>query len=1377
MMGGKSKEITTGYRYFMGLHMALCHSGGVELRRIDVGGRVAWEGSVSTNQTIYIDKYDLFGGESREGGVQGNLDVMLGEPSQDVNSYLQSKIGLIPAFRGIVSVVFKQGLVAMNNPYLKSWSFLVKRIPSTWYPEKAAVPNSSQAGEYNMNPAHIIYECLTNNEWGMGYPTSQLDDTSFRSAADTLYSEGFGIGMKWAQQETIENFIGVILDHINGTVYADPATGKFAVKLVRQDYDVGTLPTFDESNVLNLESFQRSAWGETVNEITVVYTDPVSNEDTSITVQDLANIQLQGGVLTETHNYLGVRDHALAQKLAMRDLVIKSTPIAKVVLKVNRSAWNIVPGQSIKLSWAKLGIVSLVMRVVKVDSGTATSGALTIEAVEDVFTMPTSVYGEQQPIGWTDPITLPATVPFQKIEEATYWDLARTIGDDDAQAVASSSGYILACGSRPSPDAYNYGLQTRTGTASFTDSGNGDFCPVAKLATAVGKTDTTFTLADAVDLDLVEVNTWAAIGTERVKIKSVNVADNTITVARGVIDTVPQTHDANTVIYFADGFYSSDFVEYAQNESVSARLLTRTGRGVLDPALAPVMSVKMNSRQERPYPPGNFKINNLSYPNVILGQAAFSWAHRDRLQQTAYIVEQSEGNIGPEAGVTYSLVIKGETGAVERTVSTTSNYYTYAFGDEITDGNYVVPLDTSVPLIGVQPDLPTAVMQGNSVPRNVIGTLFHHNYTEFSIYSDNGLNWQYKNFNKSISSVNQNLTHAIVDHVQFEGSNYVTYAGGLVYKTASSLPAAFFDVNAVFSTVPTGEATRHVAAGYGNTASTSNASGQGNYDKSLWRANGQLLLATRLVDSWKTVAMFKSTDGTSFVETSIGPWASWHDSTFTMISAGYIASGTKHYMLGVNKPVYGSRLKQAHFFTSTDGLVNISDSSTALHNAIIAAFPNNGSVTHNGVPLLDKIVPLIVGEVLYVLCGIENVSGAADKYVILKTSDGGASWSTLPAPVWNIPRVNDLSHNVSVDPITGDITLRMRQNLSELHFDGIRYWVAGWSGVATTTSIESGSWAFKSAKDAFGCESPFVRLTHNNAGVVSALVDEKNVYWTSDGGVTWNLVTESGTTNAPVEVNQERQFVSSAGLISSIASAMVYASDYETSASYYETSEDAHIEGHAVDEALNGAVEYGTTLTTTTGWVARDPYYYNVDAEGDSYKLVRPVARVRFTQPRYITHLAFCRTSASNPKDYPLLIYVVNKYANYPGGPIVASYGRGYKYVPPGVAHGEWTPWIELHDILRPSTLTDFTYPEEIEIHVLSKQGGTGNAGIGIGQIAFKEYYSFGPVTLTPYKRPNTQLSVELRSIRDGMTSWQAQSHVVDRAGYGYNYGKYYGGI
>jgi hypothetical protein len=151
---------------------------------------------------------------------------------------------------------------------------------------------------------------------------------------------------------------------------------------------------------------------------------------------------------------------------------------------------------------------------------------------------------------------------------------------------------------------------------------------------------------------------------------------------------VPVAHAAGSRIWFADGFQGIDPTEYAVGETVNARLLTVTGKGTLALTSAPTDSLAMNRRQNRPYPPGNLKINGAAYPSVVKGDLAIGWSHRDRLSQTVSLTVQSAGNIGPESGVTYTLRIYGESGSLRRTYSGltgTSQTYTLA-NDEADSG-------------------------------------------------------------------------------------------------------------------------------------------------------------------------------------------------------------------------------------------------------------------------------------------------------------------------------------------------------------------------------------------------------------------------------------------------------------------------------------------------------------------------------------------------------------------------------------------------------------------------------------------------------------------------------------------------------------------
>ena len=110
-MGGSSKKQTVGYRYRMGLHLVLCQGPVDAVQEIQMGERTAWGDASRTPlptgyglTSIGINQPYLFGGDEREGGVVGTIDVLPGGPMQVRNDYLMSRLGsAIPAFRGVLS--------------------------------------------------------------------------------------------------------------------------------------------------------------------------------------------------------------------------------------------------------------------------------------------------------------------------------------------------------------------------------------------------------------------------------------------------------------------------------------------------------------------------------------------------------------------------------------------------------------------------------------------------------------------------------------------------------------------------------------------------------------------------------------------------------------------------------------------------------------------------------------------------------------------------------------------------------------------------------------------------------------------------------------------------------------------------------------------------------------------------------------------------------------------------------------------------------------------------------------------------------------------------------------------------------------------------
>jgi hypothetical protein len=630
------------------------------LKKIKVGDKEVWSGNVTANTQLNINQPNLFGGDKKEGGIVGLVDVEFGGASQGVNSYLASKLTgyPVPAFRGLAALVLRSPQVSALNPYIKPWSAYWVRTPGGFYPAKASIGDA-------MNPAHIIYELLTSNAFGIGMASGDIDTASFIAAADTLYSEGLMLAFFWEGEQETEEFIHYVLQHIDGSLHFSPATGKLVLKLARGGYNIATLPILDSSNVLRVDRFSQPLPGELVSEVQVKFEDQATGEPGSVTVQDIAILEMQGGSsVPVVRNYRGLINADQALKVALRELRQLATPLARAEILCNRDAWNLAVGDVFRLQWPPLGILDMVMRVAEIDYGTLTNGQITITAIQDVFSAASTVIGAPTPTGWTHPVSSPAACPVRLVMEAPYWVVAREVLGDMPSLIAdvdASSGLVLASGSRPTADAYDYRLLSRTGSASYTDRAGGSFMPVATLAAAVGRTETVFSISGGVDLDFVEAGSWAHVDGELVKV--VSVTASTLTVARGVLDTVPAPHAAGVAIHFTDDAKAIDTTEWSDGQTVNVKLLTRTGLGTLLEASAPADSVVMAKRFIRPYPPGKVRINGASYPASASGDLAITWAHRDRTQQTAYLVEQNEGDIGPEPGTTYTLrIYNAQTG-------------------------------------------------------------------------------------------------------------------------------------------------------------------------------------------------------------------------------------------------------------------------------------------------------------------------------------------------------------------------------------------------------------------------------------------------------------------------------------------------------------------------------------------------------------------------------------------------------------------------------------------------------------------------------------------------------------------------------------------
>lgn len=140
-MGGSSKKQKVGNKYKYGFVLVVCRQMDalLEMRMSD---KLIWSGQEGQGR-ISPNKPNAFGGDEREGGFSGDIDIQLGGNDQPVNDYwAAAKGGLTSALRGCVSLVFRQPYVSANTarlPTIATKQVNIKGIHRGWLPAKAVV--------------------------------------------------------------------------------------------------------------------------------------------------------------------------------------------------------------------------------------------------------------------------------------------------------------------------------------------------------------------------------------------------------------------------------------------------------------------------------------------------------------------------------------------------------------------------------------------------------------------------------------------------------------------------------------------------------------------------------------------------------------------------------------------------------------------------------------------------------------------------------------------------------------------------------------------------------------------------------------------------------------------------------------------------------------------------------------------------------------------------------------------------------------------------------------------------------------------------------------------------------------------------------------
>jgi len=357
----------------------------------------------------------MFGGNQQGGGIAGNIAFYFGSDSQPEDAFLAAGVsGVNAAAYGDAEVSNwpRIAYARMGGPTDAAGFY--QGTSATAYPFRAVLRrthwwegSTSPLGQTNAeatiradaNPAEILYDLHTNPYYGMGIPDTLLDMPSFEAAAVTLRDEfisptiqGFGLSVLLTTPTKAETVIRSILDHIDASLAKDPVTGLVRLKLIRADYDPDTILVIDKMNSRDL-SYTPSEWRTTVNTVHVTYNRFINTtqrrgmEPGIATTQGSANFQDTGSERTATIDMPYISDPDVAQLVAERERRMRGVPLRKAKWKMTRAGYRLMQGDAVKVNWPLLGIDSMIVRITSVDYGTFADSLITIEGVEDIFSV------------------------------------------------------------------------------------------------------------------------------------------------------------------------------------------------------------------------------------------------------------------------------------------------------------------------------------------------------------------------------------------------------------------------------------------------------------------------------------------------------------------------------------------------------------------------------------------------------------------------------------------------------------------------------------------------------------------------------------------------------------------------------------------------------------------------------------------------------------------------------------------------------------------------------------------------------------------------------------------------------------------------------
>lgn len=669
-----STKFTRGFFYLVGVQMAICRGPGVELLQAFAGDKEVFNGSIVGEGTFTKDDPNLFGGNDLgTGGLECTVHFYPGSKTQTVNTYLndvdrQIISGVtttVPRYIGTSHVVLHgltggtltqtedRGAYVGISTQVKPWSFVVRRIPAL-FPGQGSGENL--IGTDDANPVNVLYEILTNDEWGLGFLPGDVDTgpgSTFVLAADECITEANGFSLLLERSMQAVDLVSLVEQQIDGLIYMNPTTGKWALALARATvpWTPASPRNVNESNS-RFREYTRGSWEDTANEVQVKYWKRTDEyKESHVVAQDMANMQIQGAgsvqtglIRTNKITMPGIKTEALANSICWRFLRLMSFPLARVTFELDRSFWDVRPGEVIHWSNDTLGLINLPMRISTVNFGTVEDGFVECNAVQDIFKFAAPSYGDPGGTNWVEPTLNVVAFPS---DQQLVIDSPRaiTVRDPDFSGDDTIRKVFVAARKQGVEALYDIRQRNAAGAPAGSFAFAGDvagFIFIGELDAALGDGSAyplaTLTLNSTPDAQSTLVDAFAVpvtladmgqqltylciVGNEFILVSAAaNGAGLDVdlsNVYRGVLDSVQGNHAVGTKVYMLFAGAGVTDTNFPVGNQIDIKLIPKSAKDELAEGSATTVNINptgnTSKRVIRPYPPSSTLYNGAGSP-------------------------------------------------------------------------------------------------------------------------------------------------------------------------------------------------------------------------------------------------------------------------------------------------------------------------------------------------------------------------------------------------------------------------------------------------------------------------------------------------------------------------------------------------------------------------------------------------------------------------------------------------------------------------------------------------------------------------------------------------------------------------------------------